>query len=176
MCALCLYMKVCWDQHRILDRWWFFSFIMIINNCHFVFQKYLNQIAYLEQALKEKNKENKRLKENFETMKQANDALKKEVRWHSPQLMRKSSRNLKVICASVCLLFLHENVYVCMCTAQLGMQLYDLSMQICIELALHCSSCEIQADVSHLGDFRCQCGLLTIMCRLIYLLELQDEV
>ncbi|KAL8617204.1 hypothetical protein ACOMHN_014374 [Nucella lapillus] len=42
-------------------------------------QKYLNQIAYLEQALKEKNKENKRLKENFETMKQANDALKKEV-------------------------------------------------------------------------------------------------
>ena len=44
-----------------------------------VFQKYLNQIAHLEQALKEKNKENKRLKENFETMKQANDTLKKEV-------------------------------------------------------------------------------------------------
>ena len=42
-------------------------------------QKYLNEIAFLEQALKEKNKENKRLKENFETMKQANDALKKEV-------------------------------------------------------------------------------------------------
>ena len=48
-----------------------------------VFQKYLNQIAYLEQALKEKNKENKRLKENFETMKQANDTLKKEVWWCS---------------------------------------------------------------------------------------------
>lgn len=42
-------------------------------------QKYLNEIAFLEQALKEKNKENKRLKENFETMKQANDTLKKEI-------------------------------------------------------------------------------------------------
>ncbi|PVD34436.1 hypothetical protein C0Q70_05709 [Pomacea canaliculata] len=42
-------------------------------------QDYLNQIAHLEQALKEKTKENKRLKENFETMKQANDTLKKEI-------------------------------------------------------------------------------------------------
>lgn len=30
-------------------------------------------------ALKEKNKENKRLKDSFETLKLANDALKKDV-------------------------------------------------------------------------------------------------
>ncbi|KAL5013026.1 hypothetical protein ScPMuIL_011577 [Solemya velum] len=41
-------------------------------------QKYQNEIDQLEQALKEKSKENKRLKDNFETLKLANDALKKD--------------------------------------------------------------------------------------------------
>ncbi|KAH9513741.1 hypothetical protein Btru_041985 [Bulinus truncatus] len=41
-------------------------------------EKFGSEIQQLEQALKEKLKENKRLKDNFETMKQANDALKKE--------------------------------------------------------------------------------------------------
>ncbi|XP_076447057.1 coiled-coil domain-containing protein 138-like isoform X2 [Babylonia areolata] len=56
-------------------------------------QKFLNQIAYLEQALKEKNKENKRLKENFETMKQANDTLKKEVTASQTQNEKLSKQN-----------------------------------------------------------------------------------
>uniref|UniRef100_A0A2C9KPQ4 Coiled-coil domain-containing protein 138 n=1 Tax=Biomphalaria glabrata TaxID=6526 RepID=A0A2C9KPQ4_BIOGL len=42
-------------------------------------EKFGSEIVQLEQTLKEKLKENKRLKENFETMKQANDALKKEI-------------------------------------------------------------------------------------------------
>lgn len=56
-------------------------------------QKYLNEIAYLEQALKEKTKENKRLKENFETMKQANDALKKETTTLQTQNEKLSKQN-----------------------------------------------------------------------------------
>lgn len=43
------------------------------------FQKYKADIFRLETLLREKTKENKRLKDNFETLKQANDALKKEV-------------------------------------------------------------------------------------------------
>ncbi|KAK7097587.1 coiled-coil domain-containing protein 138-like [Littorina saxatilis] len=57
-------------------------------------QKYLNEIAHLEQALKEKNKENKRLKENFETMKQANDMFKKEagvLQAHNDKLSKQNS-------------------------------------------------------------------------------------
>ncbi|XP_041359227.1 coiled-coil domain-containing protein 138-like isoform X2 [Gigantopelta aegis] len=42
-------------------------------------QKHQEEIVRLEQALKEKTKENKRLKENFETLKQANDSCKKEL-------------------------------------------------------------------------------------------------
>lgn len=45
----------------------------------FLLQKYKADIFRLETLLREKNKENKRLKDNFETLKQANDALKKEV-------------------------------------------------------------------------------------------------
>lgn len=41
-------------------------------------EKYKADIFRLETLLREKNKENKRLKDNFETLKQANDALKKE--------------------------------------------------------------------------------------------------
>ncbi|KAK7467865.1 hypothetical protein BaRGS_00036902 [Batillaria attramentaria] len=55
--------------------------------------KYLNEIAYLEQALKEKTKENKRLKENFETMKQANDTLKKEAASLQTQNEKLSKQN-----------------------------------------------------------------------------------
>ena len=43
------------------------------------FQKYKSEFARLDSALKEKTKENKRLKDNFETLKMANDAQKKEV-------------------------------------------------------------------------------------------------
>lgn len=46
---------------------------------YFLLQKYKADIFRLETLLREKNKENKRLKDNFETLKQANDALKKEV-------------------------------------------------------------------------------------------------
>ncbi|XP_012936514.1 coiled-coil domain-containing protein 138 [Aplysia californica] len=37
------------------------------------------ELSQMDQALKEKTKENKRLKENFETIKQANDVMKKEM-------------------------------------------------------------------------------------------------
>lgn len=56
-------------------------------------QKYLNEIAFLEQALKEKNKENKRLKENFETLKQANDTLKTEMNTLEVQNEKLSKQN-----------------------------------------------------------------------------------
>lgn len=36
-------------------------------------------MASLEQALREKGKDHKRLKDNFDTLKQANDVLKNEV-------------------------------------------------------------------------------------------------
>ncbi|KAL4230032.1 hypothetical protein ACF0H5_010419 [Mactra antiquata] len=42
-------------------------------------EKYKADVARLEQALKDKSKENKRLKDNFETLKMANDAQKKEL-------------------------------------------------------------------------------------------------
>ncbi|XP_046352653.1 coiled-coil domain-containing protein 138-like isoform X1 [Haliotis rufescens] len=42
-------------------------------------QQHQDEVAKFEQALRERTKENKRLKENFETLKQANDALKKEL-------------------------------------------------------------------------------------------------
>ncbi|GFR68465.1 coiled-coil domain-containing protein 138 [Elysia marginata] len=38
-----------------------------------------SELSQMDQALKEKTKENKRLKENFETIKQANDVMKKEI-------------------------------------------------------------------------------------------------
>ncbi|KAK3100312.1 hypothetical protein FSP39_018028 [Pinctada imbricata] len=41
-------------------------------------EKHRAETARLESALREKTKENKRLKDSFETLKQANDALKKE--------------------------------------------------------------------------------------------------
>lgn len=43
-------------------------------------QKHRKEISDLEQQLREKGKENKRLKENFETLKLANDTLRKEVK------------------------------------------------------------------------------------------------
>lgn len=55
---------------------------MWYNEGHYVFwwfQKYKAEVAKLELALKEKTRENKRLKDNFETLKMANDAQKKEV-------------------------------------------------------------------------------------------------
>lgn len=42
-------------------------------------EKYKSELVKLEMALKEKTKENKRLKDNFETLKLANDAQKKEL-------------------------------------------------------------------------------------------------
>uniref|UniRef100_A0A0B7AVS1 Coiled-coil domain-containing protein 138 n=1 Tax=Arion vulgaris TaxID=1028688 RepID=A0A0B7AVS1_9EUPU len=42
-------------------------------------ERFRSELIQLEQAFKDKNKENKRLKENFETIKQANDVLKKEL-------------------------------------------------------------------------------------------------
>ncbi|XP_060065273.1 coiled-coil domain-containing protein 138-like [Ylistrum balloti] len=42
-------------------------------------EKHRAEVASLEQALREKGKDHKRLKDNFETLKQANDALKKEL-------------------------------------------------------------------------------------------------
>lgn len=38
-----------------------------------------SELSQMDQALREKTKENKRLKENFETIKQANDVMKKEM-------------------------------------------------------------------------------------------------
>ncbi|GFO09384.1 coiled-coil domain-containing protein 138 [Plakobranchus ocellatus] len=38
-----------------------------------------SELSQMDQALKDKTKENKRLKENFETIKQANDVMKKEL-------------------------------------------------------------------------------------------------
>ncbi|KAJ8297977.1 hypothetical protein KUTeg_024508 [Tegillarca granosa] len=45
---------------------------------HAMEEKYVGEVTRLELVLKEKNKENKRLKESFETLKLANDALKKD--------------------------------------------------------------------------------------------------
>ncbi|OWF47641.1 coiled-coil domain-containing protein 138-like [Mizuhopecten yessoensis] len=42
-------------------------------------EKHRAEVDTLQQALREKGKENKRLKDNFETLKQANDALKQEL-------------------------------------------------------------------------------------------------
>ncbi|KAK6172907.1 hypothetical protein SNE40_016474 [Patella caerulea] len=42
-------------------------------------QKYQEEMNQLDHSLREKAKENKRLKDNFETLKQANDALRKEM-------------------------------------------------------------------------------------------------
>lgn len=57
------------------------------------FQKYKADIFRLETLLREKNKENKRLKDNFETLKQANDALKKEVSCTCKLFLKKGSAN-----------------------------------------------------------------------------------
>ena len=46
-----------------------------------MFQKHKAEISKLEYSLKEKTKENKRLKDNFDTLKMANDVQKKEVRF-----------------------------------------------------------------------------------------------
>ncbi|XP_013389545.1 coiled-coil domain-containing protein 138 isoform X2 [Lingula anatina] len=42
-------------------------------------EEHIAEISKMEQILREKSKENKRLKDNFETIKQANDSLKKEL-------------------------------------------------------------------------------------------------
>ncbi|BFZ15269.1 hypothetical protein BsWGS_18308 [Bradybaena similaris] len=42
-------------------------------------EKYRSELSQLDQALRDRNKEIKRLKENFETIKQANDVQKKEI-------------------------------------------------------------------------------------------------
>lgn len=60
---------------------------------YFLFQKYKADIFRLETLLREKNKENKRLKDNFETLKQANDALKKEVSCTCKLFLKKGSAN-----------------------------------------------------------------------------------
>ena len=43
----------------------------------------------MDAALKEKTRENKRLKDNFETLKMANDAQKKEVHYNIEFIMCK---------------------------------------------------------------------------------------
>ncbi|CAL1534863.1 unnamed protein product [Lymnaea stagnalis] len=48
-------------------------------------ERFGNELKQMDQALKEKTKENKRLKENFETLKQANDIMKKELEVLSAQ-------------------------------------------------------------------------------------------
>ena len=45
-----------------------------------IFQKILGEIEKLDFQLKEKIKENKRLKENFDTLKEGNENLRKQVR------------------------------------------------------------------------------------------------
>ena len=52
-----------------------------ISSHYNVFQKHKAEISKLEYSLKEKTKENKRLKDNFDTLKMANDVQKKEVRF-----------------------------------------------------------------------------------------------
>ena len=46
-----------------------------------VFQKIHGEIEKLDFQLKEKMKENKRLKENFDTLKEGNENLRKQVRY-----------------------------------------------------------------------------------------------
>ncbi|XP_045205254.2 coiled-coil domain-containing protein 138-like [Mercenaria mercenaria] len=59
-------------------------------------EKYKSELAKMDQALKEKFKENKRLKDNFETLKLANDAQKKELEALKSQHEKLEKQSLSV--------------------------------------------------------------------------------
>ncbi|KAK3611226.1 hypothetical protein CHS0354_002122 [Potamilus streckersoni] len=59
-------------------------------------EKHIAEISQMEQSLKEKLKENRRLKDNFDTLKQANDALKREFESLKTQHEKLEKQSLSV--------------------------------------------------------------------------------